>query len=75
MLFTKPVKNDFQAKQKYARLAQDLIQCWKSMDKDSRCSAVANLNKKYGTHLDMFDHDLFIVGLKQKLNGDYKKFL
>jgi len=75
MLFTKPVKNDFQAKQKYAHLAQDLIQCWKSMDEDSRCRAVSILNKKYGNHFDMFDHHLFIVGLKQKLNGDLKKFL
>jgi len=45
------------------------------MDKDSRCSAIAYLNKKYGTHLDKFDHDIFIVRLKQKLNGDFKKFL
>lgn len=61
MLYAKPLENNFQANQKFALLAQDLIQCWNSKDDDSRYGVVAELNKKYCIDCNMFDHEVAMM--------------
>lgn len=75
MLYAKPLENNFQVNQRFAKCAQDLIQCWKSIDEDSRCRVVANLSKKYGTHSNVFDLEVALMVLQQKIDGDFKNYL
>jgi len=75
MLYAKPLENNFRANQKYAIYAQDLIQCWNSMDQNSKHRVVTALNKKYGINCNMIDHEVAIIVLKKKLDGGFKNFL
>ena len=45
------------------------------MDEDSRCSVVAELNKKHGINSNMIDHEVVLMMLQQKIDFDFKKFL
>lgn len=75
MLFAKPLENNLEANQRYAMYAQNLIQCWNSMDQNSKHLAVANLNKKYAINCNIIDHEVAILVLKKKLDGDFKNFI
>ena len=75
MLDAKPLENNFLANQKYARYAQDLIQCWNSMDEDSKRQVVEALNKEYGFNSDIHNHEVAMMVLQQKIDGDFNKFL
>jgi hypothetical protein len=75
MLNAKPLKNNFHANKQYAKIAQDLIQCWNSLNEDARRNVVADLNKKYGIKCSEYDHEVAMMVLREKLNGDFKNFI